>query len=345
MYESFFGFKCKPFQLTPDPDFLFMSRGHKRALTYLRYGIRENYGFILLTGEIGTGKTTIIKTLFKEIPQDIKVARITNTKVNSEQLVSMINEDFGLTTINRDKTLMLRDLTDFLILQHAGGGRSVLIIDEAQNLTIDLLEEIRLLSNLETEKAKLLQIILIGQPELNLTLSRPELEQLRQRIAINAYISRLGMDELEDYIKHRLRVAGNKYCVRFEDGVIEQIFSFSNGIPRLVNIICEFALLATFADGNKVVDLELMKEVIGDFVNEKPETRASASHMQESPQKDTEQQVRESLMSIHQRLEHLEAALFEMKDIISSPGYRRILAEKQKKVVLLRDEYTPRQRD
>jgi hypothetical protein len=240
----------------------------------------------------------------------------------------MINEDFGLTTTGKDKTLMLRDLTDFLIHQHNTDGRAVLIIDEAQNLTPELLEEIRLLSNLETEKANLLQIVLIGQPELNATLSRPELEQLRQRIAINASISRLGRDETEDYIRHRLKVAGNGDGVRFEEGVMEEIFSFTKGIPRLINIICEFALLAAFTDEKKVVDLVLIKEIIDDFVNERPETGTSVPDMQEPSRSDTEQHKRESLMSIHLRLEHLEAAIFEIRERITSEGYERLLPHK-----------------
>ena len=314
MYQSFYGFKTKPFQLTPDPEFLFMSRVHKRALTYLNYGVRDNYGFILLTGEIGTGKTTIIRTLLKQIPQEIKVARVTNTKVSSEQLISMINEDFGLDTKGRDKTVMLSDMTDYLIGQYAGGGKSVLIIDEAQNLSPDLLEEIRLLSNLETDKSNLLQIILIGQPELNQTLSRPELEQLRQRIAINAYISNLSRGELDDYVKHRLRVAGNEEGVGFEEGVMDAIYGFSRGVPRLINIICEFTLLAAFADRKKVIELDLVKEIIGDFVNESPETRAGVAKAPPAPEPAAmDEGVREALLSIQMRLQNLEAVLYEIK--------------------------------
>ncbi len=318
MYQSFYGFKTKPFQLTPDPEFLYMSRVHKRALTYLNYGVRDNYGFILLTGEIGTGKTTIIRTLLRQIPQEIKVARVTNTKVSSEQLISMINEDFGLDTKGRDKTLMLSDMTDFLISQYARGGKSVLIIDEAQNLAPDLLEEIRLLSNLETDKSNLLQIILIGQPELNQTLSRPELEQLRQRIAINAFISHLNREELEDYIRHRLKVAGNGDGVGFEDGVMDAIYGFSRGIPRLINIICEFTLLAAFADKKKVIDLELVKEIIGDFVNEGPQARAATTEEAPAPSPVEDAGIKEAISSIQMRLQNLEAALYELHKAASA---------------------------
>ena len=313
MYTSFFGFSCKPFQLTPDPEFLYMSRVHKRALTYLNYGITDNSGFILLTGEIGTGKTTIIRSLIKQFPQEIRTARINNTKVTSEQLIAMINEDFGLNTKDRDKTRMLSDLTDFLIQQYADGCRAMIIIDEAQNLTPDLLEEIRLLSNLETDKSKLLQIILIGQPELNLTLSRPELEQLRQRIAINAYISHLGRDETEEYIKHRLRVAGGENAVTFEEGVMTEIHNFTKGIPRLINILCEFALLAAFADEKRVIDADLIKEIINDLVNERPETRAAIAETNGSSRQGTNGSLKNALMRCHLRLQNVEAAVLKLQ--------------------------------
>lgn len=312
MYASFFGFKCKPFQLTPDPEFLFMSRVHRRALTYLNYGVKDNYGFILLTGEIGTGKTTVIRALLKQIPQDIRVARVTNTKVSSDQLIAMINEDFGLDTGGRDKTRMLSDLTDFLINQYSEGGRSVLIIDEAQNLDADLLEEVRLLSNLETDKTSLLQIILIGQPELNITLSRPELEQLRQRIAINAYISHLGRGELENYIMHRLKVAGNGDGIGFEEGAMDAIYEFSRGVPRLINIICDFMLLAAYAERKKYIETELVKEIIGDFASERPETRAVFVKSQPSPVP-AEEGLKESVASIQFRLRSLESAFTEVQ--------------------------------
>ena len=313
MYTSFYGFKCKPFQLAPDPEFLFRSRVHKRALTYLNYGIKDNYGFILLTGEIGTGKTTVIRTLLKQIPDGIKVAKITNTKVSSEQLFAMINEDFGLDTKGKDKTAMLRDLTDFLIGQYAAGGRSVLVIDEAQNLTPDLLEEVRLLSNLETDKSNLLQIILIGQPELNLALARPELRQLRQRIAINVCIRRLTRDELEGYIKHRLRVAGNEQGVRFEKGVMDIIYEFSDGVPRLINIICEFALLAAFIDRKNLIEKELVREIMGDLINESPKAMAAVQEDLRHPVHAVHPDVAETLNSIRIRLQGLEAAIYELR--------------------------------
>jgi putative secretion ATPase (PEP-CTERM system associated) len=313
MYNSFFGFTHKPFQLTPDPEFLFLSRVHKRALTYLNYGIADNSGFILITGEIGTGKTTLIRSMLKKIPQKIKIARINNTKVGSAQLISMINEEFGIDTTGDDKTRMLSKLTDFLIDQYAKGGRSMIIVDEAQNLSPTLLEEIRLLSNLETDKSKLLQIILIGQPELKNILLRSDLEQLRQRIAVSAHISPLSREETEAYIRHRLKVAGNENAIIFGDGVMDELHAFAGGIPRMINIACDFILVAAYAEGLKTIDADLVKEITKELLisgngNGAP---CHSGPGTASPEEFTD--IRNSLASISMRMRNLEAVVMEMQ--------------------------------
>ncbi len=268
MYLSFFGLNCKPFQITPDPDFFFLSKEHQKTLTHLTYGITFNHGFMLITGEVGIGKTTVIRKIMKEIDDDIRIAKITNTSVSSDQLWALINDDFGLDAGGKDKTRMLRELTDFLIKEYSHGRRCMLFIDEAQNLSPALLEEIRLLSNLETDKSKLLQIILVGQPELRETLSRPELRQLRQRINISCHLNALSKEETSDYIFHRLESAGNRGAAVFEPGAIDAIYAFSRGIPRLINIICDFLFLAAFVEGTKIISSELTKEVIGEMEQE-----------------------------------------------------------------------------
>lgn len=277
MYEKHFSLKCKPFELLPNPEFLFESSTHKKAMTYLEYGIKERIGFILITGEIGSGKTTIIRNFIKNLDKSINLSRINNTKVSSEQLISMINEDFGLKVDGKGKIRLLSDLNDFLIDQYARKLHPVLLIDEAQNLSIDLLEEIRLLSNLETDRAKLLQIILVGQPEMNKTLMRPELMQLRQRININYHISPLTIDETIKYVKHRLTVAGNPEVIKFQGEMIALIYKFSKGIPRLINILCDLALLTTFVEAKKEVSADIVREVIQDL-----ESRAYASFSQDN---------------------------------------------------------------
>jgi putative secretion ATPase (PEP-CTERM system associated) len=265
MYEIFFNLKKKPFDLLPNPEFIFMSKSHKRALTYLDYGIKERAGFILLTGEVGSGKTTIIRDLIKKQNERVVLAKIFNTKVNSDQLVSMINDDFGLPVQGKDKIELLRDLNTFLIEQYAIGNQPTLIIDEAQNLDSTLLEEVRMLSNLETDSAKLLQIILVGQPELRKTLGEPGMLQLRQRISINCHLQPLSSTEIEDYIHHRLEIAGERTAVVFDVEALDIIYKYSRGIPRLINIICDFLMLSAFAEGTKHLDGEMVLDIIGDL--------------------------------------------------------------------------------
>lgn len=265
MYEDFFHLNRKPFDLLPNPDFLYMSRSHKRALSYLDYGIRERVGFILLTGEVGSGKTTIIRNLIKKHHNNVILSKIFNTRVDSEQLIAMINDDFGLPIQNKDKITMLRDLNSFLIDHFVKGNQPVLIIDEAQNLEHDLLEEIRMLSNLETDNAKLLQIILVGQPELRKTLASSTLVQLRQRISINCNIEPLSRLETGQYIMHRMEMAGDRNAAVFSEETLNIIHTYSRGIPRLINIICDFILLAAFAEGTTTIESGLVQDIIGDL--------------------------------------------------------------------------------
>jgi general secretion pathway protein A len=265
MYRSFFNLTCKPFDLNPNPAFMYLSRTHKKALTYLDYGIRERVGFVLLTGEVGCGKTTIIGDLINKHLQRVVLAKVFNTKVSSEQLLAMINDDFGLQVQGKDKIELLRDLNHFLVDQYARGNQPLLIIDEAQNLTLETLEEIRMLSNLEASDAKLLQIILVGQPELRAMLAKPELRQLRQRISIQCNLQPLNRQEVEDYILHRLEVAGNRDALHFEPKALDLIFMYCCGIPRLINIICDFILLAAYAEEVRDVDETMIFDIVGDL--------------------------------------------------------------------------------
>jgi putative secretion ATPase (PEP-CTERM system associated) len=265
MYESFFNLHKKPFDLLPNSEFLYMSRSHKRAITYLDYGIREHTGFILLTGEIGSGKTTIIRNLIRKQPERVVLSKVFNTQVDNDQLLALINDDFNLPVQGKDKIALLRDLNDFLIEQYTLGNKPTLIIDEAQNLSSEILEEIRMLSNLETDDAKLLQIILVGQPELRKTLSLPGLLQLRQRISINCHIKPLTVEEVREYILHRLEIAGNREAVSFSGPALDTIFKCSRGIPRLINIICDFLMLSAFAEETTEIDDEMVRDIIGDL--------------------------------------------------------------------------------
>ena len=265
MYESYFSLTAKPFELVPNPAFLYLSKTHRKAITYLDYGVKEKAGFVLLTGEVGSGKTTIIRDLIKKLGSNVVISKVFNTKVNSEELISMINDDFGLDVKGKNKVILLKDLYDFLIKQHSVGAHCILIIDEAQNLTPELLEEIRMLSNLETDDSKFLQIILVGQPELKETLSMAGLRQLRQRISISCHLYPFARQETREYIYYRLEVAGNREAIHFKEHTMDIIHHYSLGIPRLVNMICDFLLLAAFTEEKKEVDASMVFEIVKDL--------------------------------------------------------------------------------
>lgn len=266
MYESYFGLTIKPFELVPNPRFLFNSHSHKKAISYLKYGLQERAGFILLTGEVGSGKTTIIRDLINNLDGDMVLAMVYNTRATARQMLAMINEDFGLEVggKDKDKVSLLRDLNDHLVALHAEQKRPVIIIDEAQNLSPAVLEEIRLLSNLEADNFKLVQIVLVGQPELQKVITRPELRQLRQRISVHCHLEPLTREETEAYVYHRLAMAGNRNALRWQEGTFDTLHGYSAGIPRLINVFCDFVLLAAFVEETRDISLEMLEEVIGD---------------------------------------------------------------------------------
>ncbi|MDX9710096.1 MAG: XrtA-associated ATPase [Trichloromonas sp.] len=266
MYESYFGLTVKPFELVPNPRFLFNSRSHKKAISYLKYGLQERAGFILLTGEVGSGKTTIIRDLINNLAADMVLAMVYNTRATARQMLAMIKEDFGLEVGGRDmdKVTLLRDLNDHLVALHAEKKRPVVIIDEAQNLSPAVLEEIRLLSNLEADNCKLVQIVLVGQPELQKVITRPELRQLRQRISVHCHLEPLTREETEAYVYHRLAMAGNRNALRWHEGTFDTLYGYSAGIPRLINVFCDFVLLSAFVEETRDISLEMLEEVIGD---------------------------------------------------------------------------------
>jgi putative secretion ATPase (PEP-CTERM system associated) len=265
MYTEFFGLSAKPFELLPNPKFLYLSKGHRKALSYLQYGVQEHAGFTLLTGEVGSGKTTLLRDIINKIGTGTTLAMIFNTRVDSQQLVAMINEDFGLKVEGKDKVQLLRELNDFLLDECSAGRQPIVIIDEAQNLSADALEEIRLLSNFEADSFKLMQIILVGQPELKQIIANPSLRQLRQRISISCHLSPLNREETEEYIFHRLGTVGNRDCVTFLEGVFDLIYRFSGGIPRLINLICDFLLLSAFVEETREIDVDLVKDAVNEL--------------------------------------------------------------------------------
>jgi len=260
MYRQFFGLKEKPFNVTSDPNFLFLSRVHKEAFSHLLYGIRERKGFLEITGEIGAGKTTLCRALLSHLDINTKTAFVFNSGLPELQLLQCILGDFGLVVEKRTKAALLEQLFSFLMEELSKKNNVVLIIDEAQNLKMSILEEIRMLSNFETYKEKLFQIILVGQPELKRKLASPRLKQLKQRIAVRFHITPLEKDEVGSYIAHRLAVAGSSGDIRFDREAIDCIFGYSGGVPRLINMICDKVLLAAFVAETKEITLPIVKK-------------------------------------------------------------------------------------
>ncbi|HIP53343.1 MAG TPA: AAA family ATPase [Chromatiales bacterium] len=264
MYEEFYGLKEKPFSLTPDPEFLFLSTKHKHALTLLEYGLENQAGFTVITGHIGSGKTTLARKLLQEMQQDVTVGLVSNSQCESfEELMQWILFAFGLDFGNKSKVELYQVFSDFLISEYAKKKRTVLIIDEAQHLGEAMLEELRMLSNINADKHQVLQLILIGQPELWELLHNPRLEQFVQRIAVDYHLEPLDQDEVREYIQHRLMVAGGAPDI-FDEEVYEVIWRHTNGVPRLINLICDTALVYGFGDQKKHIDEELVRDVIRD---------------------------------------------------------------------------------
>src|SRR6476646_586706 len=265
MYERFYQLRERPFALSPDPEYLYPSRVHQEALDYLRYGIESQAGFIVITGEIGSGKTTLLQTLLRDLDTQTTVGRIVNTMLEPRELLESIMIDFGLDPAGRSKPLMLRDLSQYLVDQRLAGRLVLLVIDEAQNLGLGSLEELRMLSNLETEKSKLLQIVLVGQPNLRDKLAAPELEQLRQRITVSNHLPPLDDDETQNYINHRLRHAVLGPALVFPREATDLIHARSGGVPRIINVICDATLVFGYAEERRIFDAPTIREVLAEL--------------------------------------------------------------------------------
>jgi putative secretion ATPase (PEP-CTERM system associated) len=266
MYKQFFGFRANPFNVNPDPRYLFLTRHTEEALACLTYGIQSRKGFVLLTGEVGTGKTTLINKLMEWLRgQQVATAFVFNSRMDVTQLLEYVMSDFGIPCETKSKSQMLQRLYSWLLDRYRAGETAVLVIDEAQNLSDEVLEEIRMLTNLETFTEKLLQIVLVGQPELEQRLKQPQLRQLRQRLTLRAKTHAFNLEETENYIVQRLRIAGSNGDAIFEREAATAIFRYSAGIPRVINLLCEHCLVSAFVDQQKLITAEIVDSVARDF--------------------------------------------------------------------------------
>jgi general secretion pathway protein A len=262
MYLNFYNLREAPFSPTPDPRFLFNSARHREALAQLVYGVTERKGFVVLTGEVGTGKTTLLRTLLERLdPVAYRVAYVHNSALPTDGLLEYVLQDWGVKSSANTPAQRLFELNEFLIERHRQNVCPVLIVDEAQHLSVESLEAFRMLSNFETSRAKLMQILLVGQPELRDKLNLPELRQLKQRINLRCHISPLSPEETRLYIRHRLRIAGATDAI-FTDAAVQRIAAYSRGVPRMINILCDHCLLNGYADSKRRVDAACVAEAI-----------------------------------------------------------------------------------
>ncbi len=260
MYNHHFGLAEAPFSIAPDPRYLYLSEQHREALAHLAYGIGDHGGFVVLTGEVGTGKTTVCRCLLQQVPEHLDIAVIVNPKLDSHELLQTICEELGVACAEENPTSkqLLDALNQFLLSTHARGRNAILIVDEAQNLAPDVLEQLRLLTNLETNERKLLQLILLGQPELNTMLAQPSLRQLAQRITARYHLRPLTREEVAGYIEHRLAVAGGRAHL-FSPAAMTVVYRYSKGIPRLINLLCDRALLGVYAQSGSSVEVAMVR--------------------------------------------------------------------------------------
>ena len=262
MYESYYGLKSKPFQLTPDPDFFFASKLHKRAMSYLQYGLSQAEGFIVITGDIGTGKTTIANSLLNEIEEDIYAAQIVTPKLSPDELIKMVASKFNLPAEGRSKADLLESIQTFLQQLNKNGKRALLLVDEAQNLPLETIEELRMLSNFQLNGKPLLQSFLLGQAELQPILRAPNMEQFRQRIVASCHLTPLNREEMEEYIKHRLHHAGCDKDDLITNESFDAVYQYTNGVPRKVNTLMDRVLLFGFLEEITTFEVGPVSQVI-----------------------------------------------------------------------------------
>ena len=278
MYEEFYRFREKPFQLSPNPAYLYKSQKHKNALTCMQYGLSENAGIVVLTGEVGSGKTTLVRHIVRKLGDGFDTAMVANTNISSGQMLRMIQSEFNIPAIGMDKARLIESLNHHFIKQYQNGNRCIVVIDEAQNLSALALEEVRMLSNLQSDQQALLQVFLVGQPELLQILKKQSMRQFTQRVGIHYHLAALNQKECTAYITHRIRIAGGNPKL-FTLDATQKVYELSGGVPRLINLICDWALVYGFVDGASQITKSIINQVSEDNlsvgINNDP-VRASA---------------------------------------------------------------------
>ncbi|WP_296046278.1 XrtA/PEP-CTERM system-associated ATPase [uncultured Alteromonas sp.] len=332
MYESYYGLNSKPFQLTPDPAFFFASKWHKRAMSYLQYGLSQAEGFIVITGDIGTGKTTIANSLLADIEDDIVAAQIVTPKLSPDELVKMVAAKFEIDVAGKTKADILKDLEGYLFALSAQGRRALLLVDEAQNLPLETIEELRMLSNFQQAGKPLLQSFLLGQEELQPILRAPNMEQFRQRIVASCHLAPLTLEEVQSYIEYRLHHAGWNGAQLFSSDAYEHIYKFTRGVPRKINTLMDRILLFGFLEELEVLDEAAVDSVIDEvreemFVPDSPEIKeeepvaeAGQESTPEASQADTDTVPRQRLITPNgnevKDAEYYKAMLGELVDAL-----------------------------
>lgn len=332
MYESFYKLTGKPFQLTPDPTFFYGSRGHRRAFSYLQYGLYQGEGFIVLTGDIGAGKTTIVRNLMTQLdPQRIVAAQLVSTQLNAEGLLQAVAVAFGINVKEREKARVIAELEAFLVSLAAKGKRAVLIVDEAQNLSPAAIEELRMLSNFQFQNKALLQSFLVGQPELRMLMRSNEMVQLRQRVISSYHLGPLDSEETKAYIEHRLRHVGWNFDPRFEPEAYELIHSYTGGVPRKINTLCNRLMLAGYLSENRLFGTNFVEQAIEEIVQEiGPESPPPAPAPQAPPP--TRHVVVEpaDILRLERRLARIEKAMATVVNYLKHTAATAATAEAQK---------------
>lgn len=324
MYEAFYNLKGKPFHLSPDPRFFFGSSGHKRVLAYLRYGINQGEGFIVVTGEVGTGKTTLLRTLLSELPQNknLVAAQLVTTQLDADDLLKMVAASFGLAHEGRSKSTILKDLENFLMRNAREGKRVLLIVDEAQNLPVHSLEELRMLSNYQVGARSLFQSFLVGQAEFREVLRSPRLEQLRQRVIASYHLGPMDLVETQAYVEHRLGLVGWKQDPAFTRGAYEVIFDYTGGVPRRINTLCDRVMLIGYLEELHEIDESTLAKVIQELHEEgSGATVASTTNGAQSPSATSaagDVDLARRVAMLEHRIDSMEGVLGKARDLVKA---------------------------